>query len=96
MPHAHACLFFKKNRPSSTLKEPYKTRISGYTHQALFETLNLTLKFIISLFLNKFYENIEGFKAVSNYLDWFLEMAISNSYGVYTGLLRHQLGNPPE
>jgi hypothetical protein len=40
-------------------------------------------------------ENVEGFKAVSNHFGSFLEVAISNSYGGYTGLLRYQLGYPP-
>jgi hypothetical protein len=39
--------------------------------------------------------NVEGFKAVSNHFSQFLEVAISNSYGGYTGLLQYQLGHPP-
>jgi hypothetical protein len=39
--------------------------------------------------------NEKGFKAVSNHVRSTLEMAISNSFGSYTGLLRYQLGESP-
>jgi hypothetical protein len=39
--------------------------------------------------------NEEGFEAVSNRFCLFLEVAISNSYWGYTGLLRYQLGYLP-
>jgi hypothetical protein len=45
------------------LKRTLITQIVGYTHQALFETLNLTLKLKI-FFKTISNENIEGFKAV--------------------------------
>jgi hypothetical protein len=45
------------------LKRTLITQIVGYTHQALFETLNLILKLKI-FFKTISNENIEGFKAV--------------------------------
>jgi len=84
MPHANA-YFLKKLYFVDLERNPIKLGFLVIPHKPLLKHLIWRWSWRYFSSLQKDVENVKVFKAVSNNYGSFLEVAISNSYGGYTG-----------